>query len=98
MAYTTYKNIYCHNVICQGVYLKNKLQSAFEGRAFGLVLGNKRPLRECQPPGVMKGNNIIGKTIMLINKIQYHKVICQDVFKQGERTRFRAKRKPLEDD
>jgi len=28
--------------------------------------------------------------------IQYHKVICQDVFKKGEKTGFRAKRKPLE--
>jgi hypothetical protein len=29
--------------------------------------------------------------------IQYHKVICQDVFNQGGRTGFRAKRKPLEE-
>jgi len=34
---------------------------------------------------------------MLINKIQYHKVTCQDVIKQGERTGFRAKSKPLEE-
>jgi hypothetical protein len=38
------------------------------------------------------------KAIMLINRALYHKVICQDVFKQGERGGFRAcpgKREPL---
>jgi len=34
---------------------------------------------------------------MVINKIQYHIVICQDVFNQGERTGFRTKGKPLEE-
>jgi len=32
--------------------------------------------------------------IMLIKKIQYHKVICQVVFKQGEKAGFRTKENP----
>jgi hypothetical protein len=31
---------------------------------------------------------------MLINKIHYHNVICQDIFNQGERPAFEQKENP----
>ena len=50
---------------------------------------NKRALRaKPAPRGQFKGEHYveIKKTIMFINKIQIHKVICQDVFKQNQST------------